>query len=119
MDRVLTAYFAAWNETDVGERERLLDQSLSGDAELTDPLGRWRGTNGISQRIAQYHSTAPGTKVVPGSGVDSHNNVERYAWKIVDPVGKEVMEGLDVAERDGAGRLNRITMFHGPLPPIA
>jgi len=26
------------------------------------------------------------------------------------------MEGLDVAERDGDGRLRRIVMFHGPLP---
>jgi hypothetical protein len=26
------------------------------------------------------------------------------------------MEGLDIAERDGAGRLRRIVMFHGSLP---
>jgi hypothetical protein len=26
------------------------------------------------------------------------------------------MEGLDVAERDTVGRLQRIMMFHGPLP---
>jgi hypothetical protein len=29
------------------------------------------------------------------------------------------MEGLDVAERDPDGRLQRIVMFHGPLPPAA
>ena len=118
MDQLLVAYFAAWNETDPGERTRLLERSLGDDAELVDPLGRWRGAAGISERIAQYHASAPGTKVVPGSGVDSHNNVERYAWKIVDPAGKKVMEGLDVTERDRAGRLRRITMFHGPLPPL-
>ena len=53
-----------------------------------------------------------------GSGVDRHNDVERYAWKIVDPAGNDIMEGLDVTERDGAGRLRRITMFHGPLPGV-
>jgi predicted TIM-barrel enzyme len=36
---------------------------------------------------ARRLENAPGTKVVPGSGVDAHNNVERYAWKIVDRAG--------------------------------
>ncbi len=27
------------------------------------------------------------------------------------------MEGIDVAERVDDGRLRRILMFHGPLPP--
>jgi hypothetical protein len=93
-----------------------LRKSLAEDAELVDPLGRWQGIEGVSERIAQYHSTAPGTKVVPGSGVDAHNDVERYAWKIRDPAGTDLMEGLDVAQRDGEGRLQRIVMFHGPLP---
>jgi hypothetical protein len=61
---------------------------------------------------------APGTKVVPGSGVDVHNDVARYAWKIVNPAGNDVMEGLDVTLRDAAGRLRRIMMFHGPLPAL-
>jgi hypothetical protein len=54
--------------------------------------------------------------VVPASGVDAHNGIERYAWRIVDPSGCELMEGLDFAERDNAGRLHRIVMFRGPLP---
>jgi hypothetical protein len=116
VDGILADYFAAWNEADAGERGHLLQRSLSDDAELVDPLGRWRGVDGVSDRIAQYHSTAPGTKVVPCSGVDAHNDVERYAWKIVDPNGNGIMEGLDVAQRDQAGRLHRIVMFHGPLP---
>jgi hypothetical protein len=116
MDATLTDYFAAWNETDQRERGRLLQRSLSNDAELVDPLGRWRGVDGVSDRIARYHATAPGTRVVPGSGVDAHNDVERYAWKIVDSAGNEVMDGLDVAERDPEGRLRRILMFHGQLP---
>jgi hypothetical protein len=119
VDSVLVDYFAAWNETDAGERRRLLEQSLSDGAVLVDPLGRWRGADGVSERIARYHAIAPGTKVVLGSGVDAHNNVARYAWKIVDSTGNDVMEGLDVTERDGGGRLRRITMFHGPLPAVS
>jgi hypothetical protein len=45
-------------------------------------------------------------------------DVERYAWRIVDPQGNELMDGLDVITRDSAGHLHRITMFHGPLPSL-
>jgi hypothetical protein len=116
VDRTLVDYFAAWNETNADERRQLLQRSVSDHAELIDPTGRWQGFDGLSKRIANYHAAAPGTMVVPASGVDAHNSVERYAWKIVDPSGNEIMEGLDIAERDADGRLQRIMMFHGPLP---
>jgi hypothetical protein len=116
MDRSLGDYFAAWNETDADERQQLLGRCLSDDVELIDPTGRWQGMAELSERIANYHSSAPGTMVVPASGVDEHNGIERYAWRIVDPSGNQLMEGLDIAERDTAGRLQRIVMFHGPLP---
>jgi hypothetical protein len=118
VDRVLVDYFAAWNETNASERTELLERSIAEDAELIDPTGRWHRIAGLSERIANYHASAPGTTVVAASGVDVHNGIERYAWKIVDPSGAELMEGLDVAERDPAGRLQRIVMFHGPLPPV-
>ena len=107
MDRVLVDYFAAWNETDRERRGDLLRRSVSNDAELIDPAGRWSGADGLCERIANYHAAAPGTTVVPASGIDTHNGIERYAWKIVDRGGTEVMEGLDITERDADGRLQR------------
>jgi len=41
----------------------------------------------------------------------------RYAWKIIDRQGQDVMDGIGVAERLDDGRLKQIMMFHGPLPP--
>jgi hypothetical protein len=116
VDDALAAYFAAWNEPDAGERRRLLERSVTDDAQLLDPTGSWQGIDGLVERIGRYHSAAPGTRVVPASGVDSHSGVARYAWSIVDPRGARIMEGLDVAERIEDGRLRRILMFHGPLP---
>ncbi len=43
--------------------------------------------------------------------------VVRYACKIVDQAGREVMAGIEVAERVANGPLRRILMFHGPFPP--
>jgi hypothetical protein len=69
------------------------------------------GSRTITQQRRAPRSSA-------ASGVDVHNGIARYAWKIVDPSGAELIEGLDVAERDPASRLQRIVMFHGPLPPV-
>jgi hypothetical protein len=116
MDQTLTCYFAAWNETDAGKRGRLLQRSLSDDAELVDPTGRWRGVGGFSDRIARFHAAAPGTKVVTGRGVDAHNDVERYAWKIVDPSGNDVMEG---GPRRRRARWRRPSAPHRDVPRTA
>jgi hypothetical protein len=116
VDDTILTYFAAWNERDHDERSGMLERVLTSDAVLVDPTGRWSGVAGLSERIARYHAAAPGTRVVPASAVDAHNDVVRYGWSIVDADGAEVIEGLDVAERAEDGRLSRILMFHGPLP---
>jgi hypothetical protein len=115
VDDVVTAYFVAWNEPDPERRREILQRSLTDDAELLDPTGRWQGIDGFVERIGAYQTAAPGAKVVPASGIDAHNNVVRYAWTIVDAGGQGVMEGIDVAERAPDGRLRRILMFHGAL----
>jgi hypothetical protein len=117
VEDVIATYFGAWNEHDPSERGRMLERSLAEEFELVDPTGTCIGTSELSDRIARYQSAAPGTKVVAASGIDAHNDVIRYAWKIIGPGGDQVMEGLDVAERADDGRLKRILMFHGPLPP--
>jgi hypothetical protein len=117
VDDVLATYFAAWNERDPEQRRQALERAVMPDVELLDPTGRWQGVAGLVDRIGSYHASAMGTEVVPGSGVDAHNDVARYSWRIVDGEGRELMEGIDVAERAADGRLQRILMFHGPLPP--
>jgi SnoaL-like domain len=116
MDEAISTYFAAWNEPDSDHRRRLLERSVTDDAELVDPTGRVRGIDRIAERIGRYQSAAAGTRVEPAGGVDAHNDVVRYAWTIVDAEDQEIMEGMDVAERGDDGRLKRILMFHGPLP---
>lgn len=118
MDDILVTYFRAWNEHDSDERRRLLELAVTEDAVLIDPTGRWEGAAGLAERIGRYQAAAPGTVVVAASDVDAHNHVVRYAWKIDNQEGQEVMEGTDIAERDHDGRLKRILMFHGPLHPL-
>lgn len=94
----------------------MLERSITPDAELVDPTGRWQGIDGLSERIDNYLASAPDTRVVPSSGVDAHHDLVRYSWAVVDRSGRTVIEGLDVAARAQDGRLTRVSMFHGPLP---
>jgi hypothetical protein len=119
VDNVIADYFAAWNEHDPDQRRRTLERCLSDDAVLVDPTGRWQGVAGLGERIGRYQSAAPNTEVVIASGLDTHNDLVRYAWKIISQHGDDVIEGIDVAERVDDGRLRRILMFHGPLPPAS
>jgi hypothetical protein len=66
--------------------------------------------------IDKYRSALPDTAVVPASGLDSHNDLVRYGWDIVDQHGHRVMDGLDVVALASDGRLRRILLFHGQLP---
>jgi SnoaL-like domain len=116
VDDLIVAYFDAWNEVDAERRRALLERSLTPDVELLDLAGRWRGIEAVSERIGNYLSSLPGSRILPSSGVDAHHDVIRYAWSLVDGDGRELIEGLDVAERADDGRLGRITTFHGPLP---
>jgi hypothetical protein len=116
MDETTATYFAAWNEPDAGERRRLLEQSLTADAQLLGPNYLCSGTDEIVEQIGRYQEQMPGTWIVPSSGVDAHHDVARYAWRIVDDEGTAVMEGLDIVERADDGRLSRVVMFYGPLP---
>ena len=81
----------------------MLERSVTDDAVLVDPTGRWEGVPGLAERIGRYQSAAPGTEVVTASGVDAHTDLVGYAWKIVDRQGHDIMEGIDVAERIDTG----------------
>ncbi len=117
MDKTISAYFAAWNETDAAKREQLLRNSIAEDTEIIDPTGRATGVSGFGDRIGRFQQSAPGAKVLPASGVDSHNEFERYAWKITQPDGATIVDGIDVVDVAPDGRLQRVVMFFGPLPP--
>jgi hypothetical protein len=114
---LVDVYFEAWNETDAGVRCELLSRCLADGAELHDPTGSVRGVAGVSERIGAFQESAPGTTVVRSTGADAHNGFARYGWDIVGGDGAVALAGIDVAEHDADGRLRRVVMFFGPLPP--
>jgi hypothetical protein len=109
-------YFAAWNEPQTEQQRALLERSVTADVELVHPTwGRSQGIDALLAGIDKYRSALPDTAIVLTGGLDSHNDLVRYGWDIVDRHGNRVMDGIDVVELASDGRLKRILLFHGQL----
>jgi hypothetical protein len=118
-DEIIAAYEAAWNEPDAAARARQLERSLTEDAELIDPTGHYRGRAGVAERIAGFSDRFPGARVTITSGVDAHHGFARFSWRITGSDGSPLADGIDVVEqRADDGRLRRVVMFFGALPPV-
>lgn len=112
----VTAYGAAWNETDDAKRRALLEQSFAEDGVYMDPTGRADGRDALGTHIGGFQAMMPGHTIDNASGVDVHDNVFRFAWTMKN--GSEVaLEGMDFGEIADDGRISRIVGFFGPFPP--
>ena len=118
MSEPIDTYFDAWNETDDAARRTLVDRCLTTDVELIDENGRFIGHDDLGTLMATFHRNVPGGRIVRTSGFDQFEGITRYSWDAVDADGNTVGVGLDVVEQGSDGRLQRIVMFHGPLPAL-
>ena len=118
MAGIIDTYFDAWNATDDAERRSLIKRCLTSDVELIDENGRSNGHDGLGVLMAKFHQAVPGGRIVKTSGFDELEGITRYSWDVVDAGGNTALGGLDVVEVGGDGRLQRIIMFHGPLPAL-
>ena len=114
VQEVVEAYQRAWG-ADEAERRRLLELSLTEDAELVQPNGRSHGRDAIVQRIGGLAERWPGAHTEITSGTDEHHGFVRYSWNLrsADSV---VLTGFDVGELAPDGRLRRVVQFFGPFP---
>ena len=118
MAETIDTYFDAWNAPDDAERGTLIERCLTSDVELIDENGQFSGHDGLGALMAKFHQEVPGGRIVKTSGFDEFEGISRYSWDAVDADGNTVSDGLDVVEHGTDGRLSRIVMFHGALPPL-
>jgi hypothetical protein len=118
MAETIDTYFDAWNASEDAERRTLIERCLTGDVELIDENGRFSGHDGLASLMANFHQNVPRGRIVKTSGFDEFEGITRYSWDVVDANGNTASGGLDVVEEGADGRLQRIVMFHGPLPTL-
>jgi hypothetical protein len=118
MAETIDTYFDAWNASDDAERRTLIERCLTTDVELIDENGRFSGHDGLAALMGRFHQNVPGGRIVKTSGFDEFEGITRYSWDVFDAEGNTASAGLDVVEEGADGRLQRIVMFHGPLPTL-
>lgn len=112
---VVEAYFAAWNEPDPTARMQLLERSFADEGVLITPrAGRVSGRQAVQEHIGGFAQRFPGARIVASGGIDEHNGVLRYSWRIVSAEGSPLVHGTDFGELASDGRLLRIAEFYEP-----
>jgi len=113
---LVDAHLDAYAEPDTARRSAAIERLWASDGRLIDPPLAARGHAEIVAQGAALLSQFPGHRFRRSTGIDAHHGIARYGWQLIDPAGRAVLEGLDVAEIDDAGRLSRVTGFFGALP---
>jgi hypothetical protein len=104
------SYIASWNEPDEERRRELVARTFTEDGSYVDPLMSGSGVDGIAAMIGAAQAQFPGHRFELAFGPDAHNDVVRFAWKLVGD-GGEVARGVDFATVDSDGRLRNVTGF--------
>ena len=112
-----TDMLAAWNERDLTQIQVHIDKSIAENVVFADPANFIHGKYAFELMIKNFRLKYPESVCQRTSGIDSHNNRYRYSWKIT--VGEMlIVAGLDVAQLNKNGLVERIDGFFGDLPPL-
>ena len=60
----------------------------------------------------------PGHTFRQVGGIDTHHNLLRWGWEMVDASGATALDGIDVALRGDDGRLYYLAGFFGADVPV-
>jgi len=117
LEQLIDLYCAAWNESDVIQRESILKRVWAESATYTDPRAYTTGIAELVAHISKIMASRPGARIIRTSVIDSHHGLARFAWRVVQADGTMLPEGLDVAEISSDGKIQRIIGFFGQLAP--
>ena len=113
---LIDSHLAAYGEPDGVRRADAVRRIWTHEGQLVDPPLVARGHAQIVAQADALLAQFPGHRFRRCSGVDAHHARARYAWTLLDPAGREVLQGIDFAQLDDGGRLLQVTGFFGPLP---
>lgn len=107
---------AAWNELDAARVRGHLELALAADAVFVDPSIVTRGIAEFEANVHDFRKRYPAARCRRTSAFDAHHGLYRYQWDI--RIGEQtLLEGMDVVEVDGEGKVRKVQGFFGPLAP--
>lgn len=113
LEQAVRAYVAAWNTADEAARRDLLGRCFAADGRYVDPAAQVHGRDALLDHARRFADRWPGSSIALTSGVDEHNGVGCFTWRVVGPDGETLRDGIDYVAVDGDGRLNEVRGFFG------
>jgi hypothetical protein len=83
--KIVEKYFDTWNEPDAHKRLALAEETWAPSARYVDSNTDVTGAAGFTEMVAAVHDQYPGYRVRLSSAVETHHDVLRFSWEIVDP----------------------------------
>lgn len=117
---VIDSYFDCWNTTEPEGRKAAVAKTWADDATSSDPVNEVTGHEKLAAMFAGTQETYPGHVFRQVGAFDTHHNLLRWRWEMVDPEGATVLDGIDVALQSDDGRLSYLAGFFGAeIPAVA
>ncbi len=110
-------YQAAWADISTGEREQLLQSSVSVDAVYTDPTSECHGLQELMAKIEQSQQKTPGASF-ENTKFLSHHQQGWSSWAMRNKEGATVATGNSYARFNPEGLLVQMTGFF-ELPGVS
>lgn len=113
---VANAYLAVWNESDPGERRRMLAEQWSAEANYVDPLMAATGHSDIAAMVEGARTQFPGFGFKLTCEPDGHGDFVRFSWGAGPEGGDTLIDGTDVVKLDSNGRIAAVVGFLDKVP---
>ncbi|UWR04649.1 nuclear transport factor 2 family protein [Ruegeria conchae] len=117
LNNVISAYGAAWQETNPNRRLELLDQCFAGNGRYVDPTAALTGRDQLSEHIGEVLKDTQG-RVELTSAPTSHHDVVHFTWHMVSPNGSIMVAGHDFIRLDADGKIGHLAGFFGDPTPL-
>lgn len=110
LERMVAAWFEAWNTDDIGARRAALERCLAEDGEFRHAFAAVRGRDDLSGHIASSRAVMQGIRLEPNGERDLCHRYARFGWKAVRD-GAVVSTGENFAVLVGDGRFSLVAGF--------
>src|SRR3981189_2133173 len=107
-------YQAAWSGVSDGERQQMLDDSVSPDCVYTDPASVSRGHRELAAKMQATQRTFPGARFRNDKFAQHHGQAVS-SWTMLDGTGSAIFTGTSYARYGDDARLAQMTGFFEPV----
>ena len=111
-EALVDRYLAAWNATEEGPRQAMIERAWAEQGSYRDPALAADGHAAIAGMVAAVQQRFPGHAFRRTGPIDAHNGRMRFGWELApQDGGAPAVRGVDFAVIGPDGRLASVTGF--------